>query len=243
MRISVLKYTLVLLSILGGAISYSQEQKVLFREDFNDLNSWESFYFPRIKKHTSYTIVSDGTNSYLKTSSNASASAILYKKEFSVYDFPFIMWRWKVENLYEKGNAKTKAGDDYPIRIYISFKYNPKEAGFFERLKYKSAKLLYGQYPPHSSLNYIWANKEHKEQIIENSYTDKSKMVVLQEGILNVGKWQTHEVNIIEDYERVFASRPPNVARIAIMNDSDNTGERSISYMDYIEVYKKEAKQ
>ncbi|MCK5347452.1 MAG: DUF3047 domain-containing protein, partial [Candidatus Heimdallarchaeota archaeon] len=74
---------------------------------------------------------------------------------------------------YRNGNAKTKEGDDYPIRIYVIFKYDPKRAGFFEKLKYNSAKLVYGEYPPHSALNYIWANKEHKERIITSAYTDK----------------------------------------------------------------------
>jgi len=243
MRIDILKYTLILLSISAALTSYSEEQKILFREDFNDLNNWNQLYFPKIKRHTSYTVMSGGEGKYLKAESNASASAIIHKKTFNVYEFPIVKWRWKVENVYEKGDAKIKAGDDYPLRIYISFKYDPKTAGFFERVKYKSAKLLYGEYPPQSSLNYIWANRKHKETIINNSYTKKSKMILLQKGVLNVEKWQTHEVNIIEDYQRAFGNKPPAVASIAIMNDSDNTGEKSVSYLDYIEVYKKEAKE
>lgn len=243
MRINILKYTLILLSISAALTSYSEEQKILFREDFNDLSSWKPLYFPKIKNHTSYTIVSDGPNKYLKAESNASASAIIYKKMFNTHEFPIVKWRWKVENVYERGDAKTKAGDDYPLRIYITFKYDLKKAGFFERLKYKSAKLLYGEYPPHSSLNYIWANREQKETIIQNRYTEKSKMILLQKGVSNVGKWQTHEANILKDYQRAFGNKPPAVASIAIMNDSDNTGEQSISYLDYIEVYKKEVKE
>ena len=176
----------------------------------------------------------------MKAESKNSASALIFKEEFSVDEFPYVKWRWKVQNLYKNGNAKSKKGDDYPIRIYIIFKYDPKKAGFFDKVKYKTAKTFYGEYPPHSGLNYIWANKEHKERIITSKYTGKSKMILLQKGELNVGKWQTEEVNILKDYQEAFGKKPPDTASIAVMIDSDNTGEKATSYVDYIEVYNKE---
>jgi hypothetical protein len=45
------------------------------------------------------------------------------------------------------------------------------------------------------------------------------------------------EIDILTDYQRAFGTKPPARARIAIMNDSDNTGESSVSWMDHIEVY------
>ena len=233
-----LAYTLILLCISVPSQAHSEEGRSLFREDFNDLNSWKPLYFPKIEKHTSYTIKSNGSESYLKAESNASASAVLYKTEFNIYQYSRLRWRWKVENVYRNGDAKTKSGDDYSLRIYIVFKYDPEKAGFLERLKYSAGKLIYGEYPPHSSLNYIWANREHGETIITNAYTEKSKMVLLQKGDANVGKWLIHDVNVLEDYEDAFGEKPPPIASIAIMNDSDNTGEKSISYLDYIEVYR-----
>lgn len=231
-------YALILLGIVAVSQAHSEEGKLLLRENFNDLNRWNPLNFPKIENHTSYTIESNGSESYLKAESNASASAVLYKTEFNIYQYSRMRWRWKVETIYKKGNAKTKTGDDYPLRIYIVFKYDPEKAGFMEKLKYNAAKLIYGEYPPHSSLNYIWANREYEERIITNAYAEKAKMVLLQKGDVNVGKWLIHDVNVIEDYEEAFGEKPPPIASIAIMNDSDNTGEKSISYLDYIEVYR-----
>jgi hypothetical protein len=45
-------------------------------------------------------------------------------------------------------------------------------------------------------------------------------------------------VNVLDDYRRAFDEDPPAVARLAVMSDSDNTGEQAISYIDYIEVYR-----
>lgn len=213
------------------------QHKMLFREDFKDLNQWEPFYFEKIKIHSSYSIVSRDGETYLKAQSDGSASAIIYKGRFNVYEFPRARWRWKVENVYRKGDAKTKEGDDYPIRIYFIFAYDPKRAGFWKKLKYRSAKLVYGEYPPHSSLNYIWANKNHAETFMANTYAEESKMIPLRQGNDNVRKWVTEEVNILEDYKKAFGEEPPPVASIAIMNDSDNTGEKSVSYVDFIEIY------
>ena len=46
------------------------------------------------------------------------------------------------------------------------------------------------------------------------------------------------EIDILEDYLKAFKAKPPLRARIAIMNDSDNTGESAVSWMEYIEVFK-----
>ncbi|MDY6843805.1 MAG: DUF3047 domain-containing protein, partial [Thermodesulfobacteriota bacterium] len=207
--------------------------------DFDNLYHWNPLYFPKIKVHTSYSIESYGEHRCLKAESNNSASALVYKHKFNVYEFPLVKWRWKVENVYARGDAKNKEGDDYPLRVYIIFDYNPENAGFFEKLTYNSAKLLYGQYPPASSLNYIWSNREHTEKVLPNSYTKKAQMFLLQSGESNVGKWIIENINIVRDYHVAFGKPPPDIARMAIMNDSDNTGETSVSYLDYIEIYRK----
>ncbi len=231
--------TILTLLFVFAVTVRSEGQQILLQENFDNISDWAPLYFPKIKKYSSYTVVSDDEGSYLKAESDGSASALIYEGKFNVYSFPYVKWRWKVENLYVKGNARSKKGDDYPIRIYIIFKYDPKKAGFRKRMKYKAAKLLYGEYPPHSGLNYIWANKEHRERIISNKYTDKVKMILMQKGKSNVGKWQEHEVNIVEDNKAAFGKNPPEIASIAIMNDSDNTGESSTSYVDFIEVFSK----
>lgn len=211
--------------------------EVLLREDFQSLENWEPLYFKKIKSHTKYTIYNDGDQRYLMSESESSASGMVYKNEFNIYDYPNIRWRWKVSNVYEKGDAETKKGDDYPMRIYVMFKYDPDKASFGMKFKYGLAKKMYGTYPPHSTLNYIWANREHEEVILTNRFAKEAKMIIVQSGAEHIGKWVEQEVNVLEDYRKSFGKDPPETASIAIMNDSDNTGESSVSFIDYIEVY------
>jgi hypothetical protein len=235
----------VICSFVFYSVAFAEE-KVFLLEEFENLDNWEPFEFPKIKEHSTYTIVEESVppssqlGSVLKAESNASASAIMYKEHFDVYEYPLLEWRWKVENVYEKGDAKKKSGDDYPLRIYVVFEYDPKKASFGKRLKYKAAKARHGEYPPHSLLNYIWANKEHTEDILTNKYADESKMVLLRKGKEGVNTWQVEHVNVLEDYRKAFDEDPPKIGSIVIMNDSDNTKEHAVSYVDYIKVYQKE---
>lgn len=221
----------------GVTPSYTQGTRILFREDFNSLDNWRPLYFPKISKHTTYTIERNGSKSFLKAESDASASALIYKQQFNTYAYPRARWRWKVSNVYPDVNPEKKSGDDYPIRVYIIFKYDPKSANVIDRVKYGLAKRVYGEYPPQSTLNYVWANSTGQKDIITSPYTDKAKLIALEKGSTKVGTWQNEEVNVLRDYRAAFGTDPPAVASIAIMNDSDNTGQRSVSYIDFIEVF------
>jgi Protein of unknown function (DUF3047) len=209
------------------------EEIVVLNETFNTLENWEPFYFPKISAHSTYTLTEDHV---LKTESRGSASAIIFKTPFNVYQYPRLTWRWQVENIYQKGDAAKKSGDDYPLRLYVMFAYDPAKAGLGKKFKYTTAKILYGKYPPHSTLNYIWANREQAARILTNPYASEAKMIVLQQGEKKIRTWQAERVNILDDYRQVFGEDPPVMARLAIMNDSDNTGEHSISFIDDIKI-------
>lgn len=226
--------TTVLLLLVLGVPSFVWCGQELFREDFNSLDDWVPVVFPKIKRHTFYGIEQTDSGSVLVAKSDASASGIRYVKEFDVFAYPVVRWRWKVENVYQNGDVERKSGDDYPLRVYIIFKYDPQQASFGDRITYGLAKAVYGAYPPHSSLNYIWANREHDRSLYTSKYTDRAKMIILRAGKEETGRWFEEEINIVTDYKKAFGTQPPATASLAIMNDSDNTGEASVSYMDYI---------
>ncbi|MCF6186864.1 MAG: DUF3047 domain-containing protein [Desulfobulbaceae bacterium] len=211
---------------------------MLINEQFASLEQWEPFTFPKIDNHSSYAVTTeDGIPCLIATTRN-SASAILYKKPFNVYDYPEIAWRWKVSNIYKKGDSSRKDGDDYPVRLYILFQYDPKTASLGKTLRYGVAKLLYGSYPPDSSLNYIWANKKQSAQYIPNPYTSRAMMFPVDQGNKNVGTWSEHTRNIVRDYAAAFGEDPPPLATLAVMSDSDNTGESATAYIEYIRIFR-----
>jgi len=228
----------ILIIAIEPSVSRSQkvqEEKIL-SEQFDSMTDWEPQLFPKIERTSRYvTEKSDGV-SYLKAESKASASGLRWKGEFDPYKFPLLRWRWKVSNIYKDGDASRKSGDDYPARLYVMFKYDTKDPAVKKSLKFSIARLLYRRYPPYSGLNYIWANQARGQEAIPNAFTKRSMMIPVQSGLSLVGQWVTNEVNILEDYRKAFGTDPPRTASIAVMNDSDNTGESSVSYFDFIEI-------
>lgn len=227
---------IVYILLLATAAAHSQAAEYAIDEHFQDLNDWRPIVFPRIKRHSEYFLAENGGGNMLVAQSDASASGLRHVKEFNVYDFPVMRWRWKVDSVIAGGNLEEKAGDDYPIRVYVMFKYDPEKASFGEKIEYGLARLLYGEYPPGSGLNYIWANREHEKRIYPSPYTDRSMMVILRAGSGQAGMWLEEQVNIVDDYRRAFHEQPPETASIAVMNDSDNTGGSARSYLDFLQV-------
>ncbi|MBU2054722.1 MAG: DUF3047 domain-containing protein [Proteobacteria bacterium] len=223
--------------LLAVGSAFSSGPDVLFREEFESRAQWEPLTFPKIKAHSTYTLIREKEKSILKAESRTSASAMVCRRTFNVYETPSLRWRWRVEQLSDWGDPKEKAGDDYPIRVYVMFSYDPTQAILGERLTYGAAKAIYGQYPPHSTQNYVWTGRSISERIIQSPYTDQAFMVVLEKGKERVGQWVEESVKVLEDYRKAFGD-PPAKAGLAVMSDTDNTGESAVVYLDFIEVGK-----
>lgn len=199
---------------------------------------WEELKFRKILP-TRYSLIEEGGNFFLKAESRASASGILKRVDLNSRDYPLLSWRWKVENILEKADATKKSGDDSPARIYVAFRHDPKHASVWEKTKYGMVKKIYGSYPPGRALNYIWDNRLQEGTALDNAYTDRTKMIAVRSGKEKVGQWVSEERNIYEDYKKLFQSEPPMIEFIAIMTDTDNTGEFAVAYFDDIVLRKK----
>jgi hypothetical protein len=165
---------------------------------------WESKSF---KGETRYFAAVVDNIPCLKAEADNSASGLFYKIEYDAAAEPILTWSWLVDNLVSKGDARTKAGDDYPARIYVVF-----------------PSLLFWKT---RALNYVWANRLPEGQAIPNSFTSNAMMVAVESGPAHLGQWRTYRRNIQADFRRFFGFEPPPVGAIAIMTDTDNTGEKA----------------
>ena len=59
-------------------------------------------------------------------------------------------------------------------------------------------------------------------------------MIAIQAGEKGLGNWHSHQVNIKEDYYRVFGKRISKIDGIALMTDADNAGHSATSYFGSI---------
>jgi hypothetical protein len=65
---------------------------------------------------------------------------------------------------------------------------------------------------------------------VPNPYTDQVHMIVVESGPAKLNTWITEERNVYEDYKHVFGEEPPMISGVAIMTDTDNTGESAEAY-------------
>ena len=200
-------------------------------------DGWKPLTFKKIPRHTSYEVVRDGGVTIVKAVSEASASGLIKPVLIDPKEFPIVRWRWKVDNVLQQSDVTRREGDDFPVRLYITFEYNPDRVSFGKKLKFKAGQALFGDIPI-AALNYIWDTKTPVGTIVENAYTDFAKMVVIESGPRNVGMWIDEERNIYEDYKKAFGEEPPKINGVAIMSDTDNTEEQATAYYGDISFHK-----
>lgn len=211
-------------------------KEIFLDERFVTLDDWQPLTFPKIKRHSTYTVNQCDNMTCLLMESDNSASGLLLKKTFNIYKYSTLKWKWKVTNIYRNGDSNTRDGDDYPARIYILFNYDPNKASAGKRIKYEFAKLLYGQYPADSSISYIWDNKETSKSFIVNAYASEVRMIPVSSGPSQVNTWQEYSVDVLNDYKTAFGQDPPPTASLAVMCDSDNTHESASAMIQYIRI-------
>jgi hypothetical protein len=83
---------------------------------------------------------------------------------------------------------------------------------------------------PGSVVNCIWANKAPVGTIVANPFADQAKMIVIRSGNASAGRWVAEKRNLVRDYQASFGQNPPPVMGIAIMTDTDNTGESTTAW-------------
>jgi Protein of unknown function (DUF3047) len=192
---------------------------------------WEPLTFKHIDRHTQYTLVRDPeAGVVVRALAAQSASGLQYALAFPAQERPSLTWRWKVDNVIAGGDLRRKEGDDYPARIYVSFRYTPERLSVVDRVKYAAARILYGEYPPHAGLNYIWDTHAPVGTQARNPFTNRVQMIVVESGTGRVGQWVSYERDIIADYRQAFGEDPPPISGVALMTDADNTGESAVAY-------------
>ena len=238
MRGQVVRLGIVLLMCLSGTamVAHAQGSAKLEVGHFSVAaegvtlpDGWKPLTFKKVERHTHYEVVKDGSTSVVKAVSEASASGLTKEVTIDPHEYPIVRWRWKVENLLQKGNVNRKDGDDYPARLYITFAYEPAKVSFGRKLKYQAGRVLFGDIPI-GALNYIWDGKSPVGTVVDNAFTDFAKMIVVESGPQRIGTWVEEERNVYEDYRLAFGEEPPAISGVAIMSDTDNTKERAVAY-------------
>ena len=173
-----------------------------------DISDWEKQEF---SGETSYELVSIDNRHVLRASSNASASGLVREIEVDLNKTPYMNWSWKVDAILNNVEETTKAGDDYPARVYIVV----SDGFFFWQTR---------------ALSYSWASKQPKGSSWPNAFTDRATMVAVQSGDERVGEWVQEKRNILDDIKNLLGIDATSINAVAIMTDTDNSKQSASAY-------------
>lgn len=231
MRARIAVFALALLALPAYAVERVPALEFSVLEAGDPLpGDWRLVTSPRIPRHTRYALVSEQSVTVLRAQSEGSMSSLARRLEVDPARYPWLRWRWKVENLVEKSNMHTREGDDFPARLYVFFDFDIGRLPFAQRLKIRVARMLYGEEIPLAALCYVWATHHPAGASAWNAYTGRVRMIVVKSGPEALGQWVQIERNVAQDYFAAFGEAPARVTGIAVASDTDNTGESVRAY-------------
>lgn len=209
MKLSVL----IIVAIVCSAAIVHSDSIAVSRFSTEGLTGWDSKSF---KGMTEYRLVQEGGRSVVRAHSSGTASGLFKKVRLDPARHRYLRWSWKIAATITNGNEKTKEGDDYAARVYVVF-----PGRFFWQTK---------------AINYIWANRLPKGDAIPNAFSANAMMLAVESGPGKRGQWVTEERDVLADYRRLFGEEPREIGAIAIMTDTDNTGEEATAWYGDISI-------
>jgi hypothetical protein len=188
----------LLLIPLSGALA---AELGVGRFSTGDVTGWSERSFAG---NTDYTLAQDAGRSVLHAQCTGAASALYKEQRIDLKRTPIINWSWRVDETFASIDETTKAGDDYPARVYVVV------SGGIRAWRTRA-------------VNYVWASKQPVGASWPNAFTRNAQMLALRSGP-QPGVWVKESRNVIEDFERLHGRRIDAIDGVAIMTDCDNTG-------------------
>jgi Protein of unknown function (DUF3047) len=192
-----------------------------------ELSGWTFQPLRGVRKTTQYSLVGDPEVSQpvVEARAVAAAAALGVRLDLDPKQFHKLRFKWKIANLIESSDPRVKEGDDYAARVYVTFATDPARASFRERTENAFFRTLYGETPPRAALSYIFTHKAKLGDVIVSPFSSRVRKIVVDADPASVGKWKSFERDVYADYKRAFGDEPTHISGVAIMVDTDNTGE------------------
>lgn len=216
------------------ALSTVPAQQPLVVEDFAGLSGWRAIEFEEGDTPSAFDpVVTELGESALRIRSDESSSMIILEKEIDTNATPVLTWRWQLLDGLETADLSERRREDAAIRIVVSFRNELEDLPWWLRLWAAHQERRHGEVPPTSAIMYAWAARTHEEYAFPIPYTDRIQIVPVETAPPST-EWRDVTVNVRDDHRALFGGDPPEVAFVAVMSDSDNTGEAAEAFLEFL---------
>lgn len=178
-----------------------------------NLDQWDKHSF---KGETEYQFTEIDGAPVIYAKSSGTASGLTKEIEIDLTKTPILHWRWQVKDTLSNVNEKIKSGDDYPARIYVV-----RKGGI---MPWRTR-----------AINYVWSSQNPVGSHWPNAYTSQSQMLALRTGKQMAGQWVKEQRNVLSDFKKLFGEDITHVDVVAIMTDTDDSGQQAEAY--YGDIY------
>ncbi|MDT0634992.1 DUF3047 domain-containing protein [Spectribacter hydrogenoxidans] len=168
-----------------------------------EIDGWQTLGFDDIAA-SDYALVEQDGSRVLRGQCDNGAAVFGIEQRIDLEQTPYLHWSWRVDNVYADLDERTRAGDDFPARVYAVI-----DGGW--RIWRTRA------------INYVWASREPVGAAWPNPFKEQAMMVVVESG---PGGWQHEARNVQADFRRHFDRDTDHIDGIALMVDCDNLGGR-----------------
>ncbi len=197
-------------------INFSKAENInLFEFTDNELQSLEVRKVRGADNKTKYSLGSNKNGNYLKAVADNAASGLGKKIKINLNRTPFINITWKVERDLKGINEKSKRGHDYAARLFV--------------IKKTGATALSNR-----AINYVFSSNNNIGDNWPSPFTKKSIDNVLSTTKVNLNEWVTVKANVKKDFKKFHDLDVNELDGIAIMADTDNSQNKSVSYYQNI---------
>ena len=164
---------------------------------------------------TTYSVGSNENGNYLKAIADNAASGLGKEIKIDLNKTPFINITWKIEKDIPGIDETAKKGHDFAARVFV--------------IKKTGATALSNR-----AVNYVFSSNQDVGSNSPSPYTKKSVDNVLATTKTNLNEWVTVKANVKEDFKKFHNLDVNELDGIAIMSDTDNSKQKSITYYQNI---------
>ena len=207
-------FKLILVTALFQTTLYSEEVKV-FEFTEKELSELTVRKVRGADNKTTYSIGSNENGNYLKAIADNAASGLGKEIKIDLNKTPFINITWKIEKDIPGIDETAKKGHDFAARVFV--------------IKKTGATALSNR-----AINYVFSSNQDVGSNSPSPYTKKSVDNVLATTKTNLNEWVTVKANVKEDFKKFHDLDVNELDGVAIMSDTDNSKQKSITYYQNI---------
>ena len=207
-------FKLILVIALSQTTLYAEDIKVFEFTD-KELSELTVRKVRGADNKTTYSVGSNENGNYLKAIADNSASGLGKEIKIDLNKTPFINITWKIEKDIPGIDETAKKGHDFAARVFV--------------IKKTGATALSNR-----AVNYVFSSNQDLGSNSPSPYTKKSVENVLATTKTKLNEWVTVKANVKEDFKKFHNLDVNELDGIAIMSDTDNSKQKSITYYQNI---------